>query len=279
VPVSIATVAVLDLADQRYVRDLADRVEADDGAPPLSDQALGRLDSDTVRHIVAVDGGLVGYAQVDATTAEVLGQRDAIDPLLDAVESAVAEFEIWTHGTGSRLVAAVERRGYRRDRVLWQLRWPVGNHSAIALPDGVHLRSFVPGRDESAWLAVNAAAFAHHPEQGGWTSTDLMAREREQWFDPAGLLLAEHGTELVGFHWTKMHTSTLGEVYVLGVAPNAQGMHLGSALLDAGLRYLRNRGATEVMLYVDDDNTPAMALYEGHGFRRIDHDAQYRRGS
>ena len=57
--------------------------------------------------------------------------------------------------------------------------------------DGLRLRAFRPGRDEDAWLSVNSRAFAHHPEQGGWTRTDLAEREASDWFDPAGLLIAE----------------------------------------------------------------------------------------
>ena len=95
------------------------------------------------------------------------------------------------------------------------------------------------GADEDAWLAVNAAAFAGHSEQGRWTRADLLAREAEPWFDPAGFLLAERENVLLGFHWTKVHADGMGEVYVLGVDPAAHGLGLGSALLDPRARLAR----------------------------------------
>jgi mycothiol synthase len=135
------------------------------------------------------------------------------------------------------------------------------------LPDGVALRVFVPGEDEAAVVRVNNRAFAWHPEQRRWDSSELMVREAAPWFDPKGFLLAVNpAEELLGFHWTKVHPDGLGEVYVLAVDPEAQGNGLGSALTVAGLAYLRERGVGEVMLYVESDNVAALRTYQKLGF-------------
>jgi len=140
----------------------------------------------------------------------------------------------------------------------------------------------VPGQDEQAWLTVNARAFAHHPEQGSWTLADLAQRERQDWFDPAGFFLAERDGRLAGFHWTKVHpdggqdgSGPIGEVYVVGVTPEAQGTGLGKALTVAGIRHLQHQGLHAVMLYVDADNVPAVSLYRRLGFTRWDVDVMY----
>jgi mycothiol synthase len=157
------------------------------------------------------------------------------------------------------------------------------------LADGVAVRTFRLGEDEDAWVSLNHRAFARHPEQGAWTRQDLELREHEPWFDPDGFFLAERASQLIGFHWTKIHGATsqsggeagehehdaIGEVYVVGVDPSAQGLGLGRALTLIGLHYLHGRGLGQVMLYVDETNTAAIRLYESLGFARWHTDVMF----
>jgi mycothiol synthase len=214
-----------------------------------------------------------------------------------------AGLRAWSHGNHEAAAELAARYGYRPVRELWKMRLatsaaqlpdgglpdgglpdgglPDGGLPDGGLPGGATLRAFVPGQDEDAWLAANRAAFAHHPEQGNMTRADLDARMEEPWFDPAGFLLAvDPGGRLLGFHWTKVHPRhgghpAIGEVYAVGVIPEAQGTGLGKALTVAGIKHLQRQGLHAVMLYVDADNIPAVALYRRLGFTRWDVDVMY----
>jgi len=273
-----------------------------DGVTPVSEPVLLDLEQapdPRARHFLARrDGVLAGYAHLDVTdlvegpSAELAvhpdkrgkGVATALVEALEAASSAGSDgrLRLWAHGRGSQAVALAHGRGYVEERVLWQLRRSLLSHIPTEpLPAGIRLRAFRPGEDERAWVEVNNRAFAGHPDQGGWTVADVQTREAEPWFDPAGFLLAvrEDSGELAGFHWTKVHAGRppIGEVYVLGVDPSARGLRLGPALTVAGLRYLRGRGLSQVLLYVDESNTRAVKLYEGLGFRKWDADVQFRR--
>jgi mycothiol synthase len=69
----------------------------------------------------------------------------------------------------------------------------------------------------------------------------------------------------------------VGEIYVLGIDPDAQGLRLGRALTDLGLAHLRGRGLSDVLLYVEEDNAAAVRLYESRGFTRFSIDVSWRR--
>jgi mycothiol synthase len=277
-----------------------------DGVRPLSEEAELRLQhggpaggEDVVLH----DGGtLVGYARYDTDgddgSAELVvhpsfRRRGFGGALLDrVVELAGARvLHVWAHGDLPGSAELLRSRGFSRHRVLLQMRRDLAGvdpDPRPELPDGVRVQPFRPGIDEQAWLRVNARAFAAHPEQGAWTPEDLHLREAEPWFDASGFLMAwrgepDRGGRLLGSHWTKVHPpgdaaqDAVGEVYVLGIDPEVQGMRLGRALTELGLAHLRARGLGQVLLYVEEDNEAAVRLYEGRGFRRFAVDVSWRR--
>ncbi|MBC3992259.1 mycothiol synthase [Streptomyces sp. AC563] len=281
------------------VLELIAEAARNDGQPAVSEQGRLRLRGggrEGVRHLVlrGEDDTVVGYAQLEGTdpveppAAELVvrpgrrghGHGRALGNALLAETGK--RLRIWAHGGHAAARHLAQVLGLALFRELRQLRRPLGEPALTeipepTLPDGVTVRAFVPGEDDAAWLAVNAAAFAHHPEQGSLTQRDLDDRKAEAWFDPAGFFLAERAGRLVGFHWTKVHAEeNIGEVYVVGVHPDEQGSGLGKALTAIGLRHLAGRGLPTGMLYVDADNVPAVTVYERLGFTTYETDLMYR---
>jgi len=283
--------------DVEQVRALAEAARAVDGVSPLDEQVLLRLkygDDTGVQHLTRWDGDrLIAYGHLDAS-----GRGDAVAKLVVHPEhrrrgigralaaemaelAAPAALSLWSHGRHPAAVSLAASLGFVVVRELWKMQRALSAPlPPVTTPDGVVVRGFEPG-DEEALLAVNAAAFADHPEQGAMSLNDLRQRMAEPWFDPAGLFLAWRGEELLGFHWTKVHSTdtdvAFGEVYVVGVAPAAQGLGLGKTLTLVGLHHLRDLGLGTVRLYVEGDNAPAIAVYTRLGFEHFDTDVLYRR--
>jgi mycothiol synthase len=267
-----------------------------DGVAPLSEHGMLHLRFDsTGDFIVATDGAIAGYAYLDPPSAEgesgLTGElvihperrRHGLGRALTGELVAAADghvLRLWAHGDLPAAAALARATGFDRFRALWQMRRSLREPlDRPVLPAGLTLRTFVSGQDEDEWLGLNGRAFAKHPEQGGWTRHDLELREQEPWFDPAGFFVTERDGRMTGFHWTKVHDPGLGEVYVVGVDPAEQGTGLGRALTLAGLRHLRDLGLARAMLYVDEDNVPAIRMYEALGFTRTRVDAMYRSAS
>ena len=185
--------------------------------------------------------------------------------------------------------------------------WPAGVHLRTFLPGlddaewlALTARAFVDLPDQGSWGQSDLEVRMREP----WFDPQgfLIAVER----DAAGI------DRMVGFHWTKVHGAEshhhdhghdaeqhehdhndgagphahghddghhghepIGEVYVVGVDPAAHGRGLGRALTLAGLMHLRSLGLPDAMLYVDADNTSAIALYESLGFTRWDIDVEF----
>jgi mycothiol synthase len=309
-----------DAAPAETVAVSVRRVTADaaraDGRSPLNEAALLSLQHHGLAGKtlwVARDeaGAVTGFALADAEAPAAEGPASEVPvevnlvvapeargagvgrALAEAVLEAFADAEVtaWSHGNHPAAARLARALGFERVRDLWVMRRPLSEDHPlpeITPAGGTVVRTFRPGQDEEAFLALNAEAFAGHPEQGGMTRADLDQRMSEPWFDPAGFFVAEpsdapaneanevvDSPSLLGFHWTKVHRDEdppVGEVYVVGVSPAAQGKGLGKVLTLTGLHHLRDLGLGEVILYVEADNDAAVAVYSALGFSHADED-------
>ncbi len=264
--------------------ELADRATQFDAVAPFNEASrMAMTAGDDARVEVQITFG-------DQVVAAAFAAEDApveltVDPrfrrgglgrrLLDDLLRG-GETRFWAHGDLPPAQALAKRAGLRPARTLLVLRREDGAPEAPQAIDGATIRAFVEN-DIDDLLAVNARAFATHPEQGAMDRADFDRRRASDWFDPAGLFVAERGGRVVGFHWTKVEPSTnIGEVYVVGVDPDEAGRGLGTALTAHGLRHLvLDRGVTAIDLYVEADNAPALAVYARLGFAEHARDTLY----
>jgi mycothiol synthase len=271
--------------DADRARALVDRVRAAaeeaDGASPVDEAALMALAHHGLRGHAFWAAGDDGFALlrgsaldlVVAPTARGAGLGGALAAA--ALADEPAGLTAWSHADHPAAAALARRLGFAAVRSLWVMERDAG---PVEVPEvaGVTIRGYRDA-DADEVLRVNAAAFAHHPEQGSMDAAGLAERMAEPWFDPAGLLVADTGDGLLAFHWTKQHDAEHGEVYVVAVDPAAQGRGLGKAVTAAGLAHLAALGVRRILLYVESDNDPAVATYSRLGFTHTSTHVQYAR--
>jgi mycothiol synthase len=302
--------SALTAEEQQAIRELVGAATELDGVAPLGEQVLRELPHERTDHLLAVDrhGGnvITGYLNLAPSRDEAGGMAELVvhpQARRRGVGAALARAalaktdgrnQFWAHGTLESARATASALDLVGVRELLQMRRPLRDVAEPVIPDrlrGVRIRTYAGASDDAELLRVNNAAFSSHPEQGGWTEAELDERRSESWFDPAGLFLAfgdmpaestSDGSEtLLGFHWTKVHPDPigLGEVYVLGVDPAAQGSGLGKMLTSIGLASLAQRLADKpdptALLYVESDNTAAVRTYEKTGFAVYSVDTAY----
>lgn len=253
---------------------LAAVVEAD-GVHPFNESTRSALAGAMDFRVFAFDEVVAAAATGDEPVEFVVHPRYRRQgrgrALLDRLLGE-GERRFWAHGDLPAAQALAASAGLSPARTLLVLRQSE-RPAALEVPAGLTVRPFV-GADVEAIIAINAAAFANHPEQGAMDRTDFDRRRAQAWFDPAGLFVAERAGRVIGFHWTKFEDG-VGEVYVVGVDPSAHGGGVGSTLTDVGLQWLWGRGAQHVDLYVEGDNAPALAVYRRLGFVEHARDTLY----
>ncbi len=281
--------SALTTEEQRQVRELVTAATEFDGVAPVGEQVLRELGQERTAHLLVADPGgddeIAGYLNLrspgdaDAAMAELVvhprARRGGIGAAMAraALDKAAGRNRFWAHGTLPPAQATASALGLVAVRALVQMRRSLRDVPEPRIPGGVRIRTYAGKVDDAELLRVNNAAFAYHPEQGGWSAAQLDERRSEPWFDPAGLFLAfDQQDRLLGFHWTKVHPDQagLGEVYVVGVDPSEQGRGLGQVLTAVGVASLAERLADAaeptVLLYVEADNVAAVRTYERLGF-------------
>ena len=282
---------------QTRIRELIAAATDFDGVAPVGEQVLRELPHQRTGHLLAAEGDdILGYLNLTpgGDGADAMGElvvhprarRRGIGTALLRTAAARERNAVrfWAHGTQPAARALADTLHLAVVRELLQMRRTLQDLPEPAVSDGLRIRTYAGASDDAELLRVNNAAFAWHPEQGGWTEADLAERRLEPWFDPAGLFLAfaKDTGALLGFHWTKVHTDRpgLGEVYVVGVDPAAQGRGLGRILTQVGIDHLAGRLSgyddAEVMLYVEADNAAAVSTYRRLGFAVCNVDTAYR---
>lgn len=300
----------LTAREQQGVRELVSAATEFDGVAPVGEQVLRELAHGRTEHLLIAGPAsetIIGYLNLsapddgDAAMAEFVvhpqARRRGMGTSMGraALAKTSARNRFWAHGTLEPARATAAALGLVPVRELVQMRRSLRDlpTTGPTVP-GVLIRTYAGTDDDAELLRVNNAAFAFHPEQGGWSDAELAERRNEPWFDPEGLFLAfddsggDQAGTLLGFHWTKVHLDQpgLGEVYVVGVDPSAQGRGLGQALTAVGVEWLARRLAEPttsaeptVMLYVESDNTAAVRTYQRLGFTTYSVDTAFAAGS
>jgi ribosomal protein S18 acetylase RimI-like enzyme len=226
--------------------------------------------------LVAADGGLVGYASLDAAHEIVIAAED--DDVNDALLRAL-EVRARTRGfdtlvaivvpEDTRFGALVERAAFvHHNDVLRMWRILDGGVPEAAWPDGVTVRSYADP-DAPAVHALLDEVYS------AWDET-YVARPHDDWlewmtkhdeFDPGLWFVGERDGALVACAIQWKETARGGWVKDIVVRESERGRGLGTALLHHGFAEYARRGVERVGLKVDSGNpTGAPQLYERVGF-------------
>lgn len=235
------------------------------------------------------DGKLIGYAAVswhsprfwfDFYTEPTLAPESIAAFLLAQCEARArerAQAESLSQATAATILPHINAAGLRAVEGLgftarqYHFRMQIDFESpppAPTWPEGLTLRTFVPGQDERPVYELIQAAFERpgrvRPSFEQWCAQML----RPDYFKSDVWFLLHHQDELIGAALC-YDDPDQGWVRQLGVAQSWRRRGLGSALLRHSFCVFYQRGYRRVALGVEAANANAYQLYESVGMRRV----------
>lgn len=190
-----------------------------------------------------------------------------------------ARLDLWAYNDSEASRRFAQTFALDETRRLLHMHRHPGEPPHLPVRRGARVRPFRTSAEDETIVELNDHIFAAHPEQGKWTLEDFRVRKQRPWFNPQDLLILEVEGDLAGFCWMKVEErgteGRVGEIYVIGTAPEYQGRGLGRFLLSEALQHLSTRDVNAVAVYVDESNTAAVRLYEAFEFHHHHVDVCY----
>ena len=178
--------------------------------------------------------------------------------------------EAWIDEANLPMRKLFEEHGFSIVRSTWRMEIEMEQTPPEPLlPEGILIRSFVPGQDERNTFEANDEAFRDHwgHVPGNYTEWLRWAIERED-FDPNIYFLACDNEQIAGVSLCLQKPAS-GWVDDLSVRRPWRHRGVGMALLQHTFREFYRRGIYKVTLDVDSQNlTGATRLYQRAGMHR-----------
>jgi ribosomal protein S18 acetylase RimI-like enzyme len=290
----ITSTRVATSADARAIAELANEHElsVDSKSSLFSEQGAldfiaGYIDSSEA-YLVSLDGESGFSAVVNLHPDSVRGRyftdvyaRPQVESLenivlwaIELAESEHPDWDIWpgVNSLDKRLQGAWANHGYEFLRRYYTMRMKLSSAPSIRHIQNLEIKAIdIANPDQVAlWHSAHQNSFSSH--------FGFAPRELDKWrelllesaTDPNGVFLAFKNGEPVGFCQCndEYADENKGQIAILGVTQENQGLGIGEALLQTGIVYSASKGYDTIELNADTGNeSGALKLYEKVGFR------------
>jgi mycothiol synthase len=273
-----------EVAAMIHASDLADNGASDMSVEELLDDWHSLDLAGEAVAVVAPDGTIAGYADLvnrSFVTVSVYGYvhphfRDlgigacliswgeswTRERMPQAPEDARVVVQHYINRLNETAQRLLESLGYAPVRGVYVMETEIhGAPLQPRWPEGISVRTFVPGQDERPLFEAVEDAFRDMWGRPRGTFERFVGMTEQQSFDPALWFLALDGDEIAGATLCKTLAGE-GWIHVVGVRRRWRNRGLGLALLRHALAEYQRRGVRKVALSVDAESiTGAPRLY------------------